>query len=180
MQLIKQLEASRDETLGFFSLPEDDLARTYGPGKWPVRYLLLHLSDSEAIFYDRVRRVLSEPRQVLWVYDQDAFAAGLEYSRLPLEVSRRVYESVREAIIYYAGQYYDSKRTARVRAQRDRGANAEAGIRQGRLTQRASPATRSEPRWVARQLSPEDFHEGNGHAVPLPAFARGADSCWPR
>jgi hypothetical protein len=109
MQLIRQLEETRDETLRFFSLAQDDLARTYGPGKWSVRYLLLHLSDSEAVFYDRVRRILSEPRQVLWVFDQDAFAAGLEYSRLPLEMSRRVYEAVRNALIYYAAQYYESK-----------------------------------------------------------------------
>ena len=109
MQLIKQLEETRDETLRFFSLPPEELSRTYGPDKWSVRYLLLHLSDSEAIFYDRVRRTLSEPRQVLWVYDQDAFAAGLDYSRVPLEMSRRVYEAVRNAIIYYADQYYESK-----------------------------------------------------------------------
>ena len=109
MQLIKQLEETRDETLRFFSLPPEELSRTYGPDKWSVRYLLLHLSDSEAIFYDRVRRTLSEPRQVLWVYDQDAFAAGLDYSRVPLEMSRRVYEAVRNAIIYYADQYYEPK-----------------------------------------------------------------------
>lgn len=109
MQLIKQLEETRDETLRFFGLREDDLARTYAPGKWPVRYILLHLADSETVLFDRIRRVLSEPRQVLWVYDQDAWAAGLDYARVPLDLSRRVYEAVRNAIIYYAGRYYESK-----------------------------------------------------------------------
>jgi hypothetical protein len=109
MQLIRALETTRDETLKYFSLDQPDLMRTYGPGKWSVRYILLHLSDSETVLFDRIRRVLSEPRQVLWVYDQDAWAKGLDYSQTPLDLSRRVYESVRNAIIYYAGKYYEQK-----------------------------------------------------------------------
>src|SRR5688500_7607113 len=109
MQLIKELEQTRDETLKYFALGEKDLARTYAPGKWSVRYVLLHLADSETVLFDRIRRTLSEPRQVLWVYDEAAWARGLDYSRVPLDISRRVYEAVRSAIIYYAGQYYEEK-----------------------------------------------------------------------
>ena len=39
--------------------------------------------------------------------DQDAWAKGLDYSRVPLDLSRQVYESVRNAIIYYAGVRYE-------------------------------------------------------------------------
>jgi hypothetical protein len=88
-------------------LGADDLARTYAPGKWPITYILHHLSDSETVFFDRIRRVLSEPRPVLWVMDQDAWAKGLDYSQVPLELSRRVYESVRNAIMYYAEGHYE-------------------------------------------------------------------------
>ena len=109
MRLIHDLEKTRDETLEYFALGEQDLGRTYAPGKWSVRYLLLHLADSETVLFDRIRRVLSEPRQVLWVYDQDAWARGLDYSRVPLELSARVYESVRNAIIYYANEFYEEK-----------------------------------------------------------------------
>jgi hypothetical protein len=109
MQLIRDLESTRDETLRYFSLDERDLMRTYGPGKWSVKFILLHLSDSETVLFDRIRRVLSEPRQVLWVFDQDAWAKGLDYSQVPLGISRRVYESVRNAIIYYAGMHYERK-----------------------------------------------------------------------
>jgi len=109
MQLIQELERTRDETLQYFSLGESDLARTYAPGKWSVRFLLHHLADSETVLFERIRRVLSEPRQVLWVFDQDAWAKGLDYSQVPLDISRRIYESVREAVIYYAGQSYESK-----------------------------------------------------------------------
>jgi DinB family protein len=109
MQLIRELETTRDETLKYFALDEGDLVRTYEPGKWPVRFILHHLSDSETVLFDRIRRVLSEPRQVLWVFDQDAWARGLDYSQVPLDLSRRVYESVRNAIIYYAGIHYERK-----------------------------------------------------------------------
>ena len=109
MQLIQELETTRDETLKYFSLDQRDLMRTYAPGKWSVRFILLHLADSETVLFDRIRRVLSEPRQVLWVFDQDAWAKGLDYSRVPLDISRRVYESVRNAIIYYAGIHYETQ-----------------------------------------------------------------------
>jgi hypothetical protein len=109
MDFIRQLEETRDQTLKFFALDDEELARTYAPGKWPVRFILLHLADSETVLFDRIRRILSEPRQVLWVFDQDAWAKGLDYSRVPLDISCRVYESVRNAIIYYAGLYYEQK-----------------------------------------------------------------------
>ena len=109
MDLIQRLEETRDQTLKLYTLGDDDLARTYAPGKWSVRFLLLHLADSETVLYDRIRRVLSEPRQVLWVYDQDAFAKGLDYSRVPLDLYAKVYESVRNAIIHYAGLYYEQR-----------------------------------------------------------------------
>jgi hypothetical protein len=107
--LIHRLEQTRDETLNLFALGDSDLARTYAPGKWSVRFILLHLADAETVLFDRIRRILSEPRQVLWVFDQDAWAKGLDYSSVPLEMSARVYESVRNAVIYYAGLHYEGK-----------------------------------------------------------------------
>lgn len=107
MQLIRDLERTRDETLSYFTLPAEDLARTYGPGKWNVRYLLHHLVDSETVLYYRIRRVLSEPRQVIWYYDQAAWAERLNYAEVPLDLMRPVYESSRAAIIYYAGRHFE-------------------------------------------------------------------------
>ena len=106
-QLIRALERTRDETLKHFSLGEVDLARSYGPGKWPVRFLLHHLADSEAVLLERIKRVISEPRQVLLVYDQDAWARGLDYGRLPLDLSKRLYQAARAAAIFLAGLHYE-------------------------------------------------------------------------
>ena len=107
--LIHELKRTQEETLKYFNLNDADLARTYGPGKWPVRYLLHHLADSETVLYDRICRIVSEPRQVLWVYDESAWSTGLDYSRRPLALARPVYESLRNTIIYYAGEHYDSR-----------------------------------------------------------------------
>src|SRR5258706_13813744 len=88
MNLIRELERTRDETLQCFALDQRELGRSYAPGKWPVGHILHHLSDSETVFFDRIRRVLSEPRPVVWVMDQDAWAKGLDYARVPLVISR--------------------------------------------------------------------------------------------
>lgn len=105
--LIRELERTRDETVGYFSLADADLARTYGVGKWSVRFILHHLADSETVFLYRIRRVVSEPHQVIWVYDQDAWAKGLDYGHLPLDTSQRLYEPTRAAIIYHVGTQYE-------------------------------------------------------------------------
>ena len=105
--LIGELERTRDETLGYYALDDAELALSYGPGKWSVRFILHHLADSETVLFDRIRRVISEPRQVIWYYDEAAWAKGLDYGTLPLEISRRIYEPVRAAIIHYADQHYE-------------------------------------------------------------------------
>lgn len=108
MDIINRLEETRDQTLRYFDLGEDQLERTYGPGKWPVRFILHHLADAETVLFDRIRRVLSEPRQVIWAFDQDAWAKGLGYARQPLELSRRIYDAVRSGVIYQARDQYET------------------------------------------------------------------------
>ena len=107
MQIIDTLESTRARTLEYFDLPDDRLALTYGPGKWSVRFVLHHLADAETVLFDRIRRVISEPRPVVWAFDQDAWAAGLDYADVPLDMSRRIYDAVRAGIIHYAERHYD-------------------------------------------------------------------------
>ncbi len=107
-ELVRQLEATRDETLGFFALGEHALDQTYGPGKWSIRYILHHLADAETVLYERIRRVLDEPPQMLMVFDQEAWARELDYSRMPLDISRDVYAAVRKAVIHLAGLRYET------------------------------------------------------------------------
>jgi len=107
MQIIDALNATREETVPFFALGDADLARTYTPGKWSVRYLLHHIADAETVLFERIRRVLSEGRRVIWAFDQDAWARALDYSTRPLALSRDLYLSARAGVIHYAALHYN-------------------------------------------------------------------------
>lgn len=107
-QLLALLKETRRETLALFELAEPQLSATYAPGKWNVRYMLHHLADSEMVLYDRIRRVLAEPKQtVVWAFDQDAWAA-VDYDQTPLSLSRDLYAAVRALVLRRAEQFYDS------------------------------------------------------------------------
>ena len=106
MDTIDRLEATKVKTLAYYDLGDDQLEQTYEPGKWTVRYLLHHLADAETVLYDRIRRVISEPRPVVWAFDQDAWAQGLNYARQPLALSRSIFKAARTGVIYQAQQHY--------------------------------------------------------------------------
>jgi hypothetical protein len=108
MRILEALDATRDETLRCYQLGERQLAATYAPGKWSVRFLLHHLADSEAVLSERIRRVLCEGRRVLWAMDQDAWARHLDYATMPLGLSRDIFAAHRAGIRHLAGAYYDS------------------------------------------------------------------------
>jgi hypothetical protein len=107
MRLLDEFERTKAHTLRCFDLGVADLEKTYGPGKWSIRFILHHLADSESVLFYRIRRVIGEPKQVIWVYDQDAWAKHLDYATVPLELSRRIYESSRDGIMHYARRHYE-------------------------------------------------------------------------
>lgn len=106
MQILEDLSRTHSETEKLFTLTAEKLDLTYGPGKWSVRYLLHHLADAETVLYDRIRRTISKPGQVVWGFDQDAWANALDYDNKPLALSEAVYTSCRAGIIYLAKQAY--------------------------------------------------------------------------
>ena len=106
MDILLKLEDTKRQTLQYFDLPETDLEKSYAPGKWCIKELLHHLADAETVLYDRIRRIVSEPRQVLWAFDQDAWCAHLHYREMPLAINKAIYASVRDGIIHCTRQYY--------------------------------------------------------------------------
>ncbi|MBT8219574.1 MAG: DinB family protein [Bacteroidia bacterium] len=106
--IIQELLRTKAATLGYFELEGADMERTYSPGKWTIRQILLHLVDAETVLYDRIRRGIANPGQVVWGFDQDLWAEGLEYKSLPIEEARATYEAIRNNIITLARRYYQS------------------------------------------------------------------------
>lgn len=106
MEIIEGLKETESQTLSYFDLSEEHLARTYAPGKWTVRQLLHHITDADTVLYDRIRRTISNPGQVIWAFDQDLWAKGLNYRTFPLEVNKAIYVATRAAVIHLAQQHY--------------------------------------------------------------------------
>ena len=77
--LINLLKTTQEKTLGYSNLSEKYLLRTYGTGKWNIKQILIHLSDAESILHNRLKRIISNPNQVIWAYDQDQWENVLQY-----------------------------------------------------------------------------------------------------
>jgi hypothetical protein len=58
---------------------EEDFAPA--PGKWTVRQIVAHLADAELVVGHRFRQLIAEDNPTLVAFDQDAWAARLDYSR---------------------------------------------------------------------------------------------------
>ena len=58
-------------------LTREDLTARPGPGKWSILELVLHLTDSDAISIDRMKRMLTEGNPPLLYADESAYVEGL-------------------------------------------------------------------------------------------------------
>jgi len=101
------LSATKDQTLKFFDLSEEQLSRTYGAGKWSIKQILHHLTDSELIFHERLKRIIAEPKQVIWAYNQELWNDVFNYEHEPLGNKKAVYELCRDMNYTLAEKYFD-------------------------------------------------------------------------
>jgi len=108
MELINQLNLTKERTLKYFDLSDHELMKTYAEGKWNVRQILHHLADAETVLYDRIRRGIAKPNQVIWAFAQDEWADKLQYNQVPLYLNKNIYSSVRSSVIYFAQEYYET------------------------------------------------------------------------
>ncbi len=106
MDIVTLLKNTRQETEGFFDLPHHSLSKAYAEGKWNIKKILVHLADAESILHERLKRVIAEPKQVIWAFDQDLWCNNLDYEIFPLELSKSLYLANRQSVIYLAKNYY--------------------------------------------------------------------------
>lgn len=108
MGLINELTNTKNETEKYFDLSEEDLAKTYAQGKWTIKQILVHLADADSVLLDRIKRVISEPKQVIWAFDQDLWSENMDYKNFPLAISKAVYLANRQMVIHLAEKYYET------------------------------------------------------------------------
>ncbi len=69
------------------------LSRSYAPGKWSARQLLVHLTQTELAFGVRARMALTTDDYVVQPFDQDRWLAG--ESTVEAAVAMAAYEGMR-------------------------------------------------------------------------------------
>lgn len=71
-----------------------DIDRPLGPGKWSVRQVLAHLTDTEIAFGFRLRQAVAETGHVIQPFDQEKWAAG--YASADAEMALSLFSLLRK------------------------------------------------------------------------------------
>jgi hypothetical protein len=98
-QAVQRLTKDLREVLKFFGKPAAVQKRAYAPGKWTMREILLHLSDTEAVYLDRLRRLAAEDHAILQAFDQDKWADRLFYKTRDMKLAKQQFLTARACVI---------------------------------------------------------------------------------
>ena len=75
--------------------PRDSLTAHPIPGKWSAAEIVHHLADSETTSALRLRRLLVEDHPLIQGYDQEAFAARLNYNNRDMAPALEAFRGAR-------------------------------------------------------------------------------------
>ncbi|MBW7905989.1 MAG: DinB family protein [Phycisphaerae bacterium] len=67
------------------------------PGTWSIRQIVLHLTDSELVDADRIKRLIAEDNALLIGYNENRFAARLQYPRRDVAAAAGLFRQLRQA-----------------------------------------------------------------------------------
>lgn len=109
MELNAQLKATKKQILPYFELSAENLSKSYGPNKWNIRQILVHLTDAESVLLQRIKRTIANPGQHIPAFDQDKWCVALEYDHFPLHIAAALFAANRDSIIYLAERFYLEK-----------------------------------------------------------------------
>jgi DinB superfamily len=74
-------------------LGEEGFSRSYGPGKWTAREILVHLADAELTIGFRLRQALAQQNHTVQAFDQDVWAR--RYASYDARLAARTFGAVR-------------------------------------------------------------------------------------
>ena len=97
---IAALELQLDEVPTLFHpLDAAKQAYRYAPGKWSLKELVNHITDTERIFAYRAMRIARNDKTALPGFDQDPFIEGSEADRVEWDALLNEFELVRKSSI---------------------------------------------------------------------------------
>jgi hypothetical protein len=106
-ELLKLLISTKEKTIKFFDLIDEELEKTYSNDKWNVREILHHLTDTEILFQGRLKKIIAEPKQVIWAFNQDDWNVAFNYKNEPLKDKKQVFELCRDLNYELIDKFYD-------------------------------------------------------------------------
>ena len=106
-EILKLLDDTQTATLRYFDLKEEELLKNYGEGKWNIRQILHHLTDVEYMLHSRLKKIIAEPRQVVWAFDPDEWNRAFDYSYASLDGKKQLYLIFRQMNYELTENYFD-------------------------------------------------------------------------
>lgn len=99
-RLLYQMQQN-NETLNelIAALPEEQLNKGYAAGKWTLKELIVHITDTERIFAYRALCIARGEQGMLPGFDENAYAAASNAQSRSIENIMVEYNSVRQASI---------------------------------------------------------------------------------
>lgn len=76
-------------------LTEEQMQYVPAPGEWSIQMIIVHLADSEAVGYWRLRKTIAEPDSMLPVYDEATWAERLSYQTQERELALTLFAALR-------------------------------------------------------------------------------------
>lgn len=107
LEILKLLQETKLFTIECFDLSDQDLKKTYGAGKWNIRQILHHLTDVEYLFIGRLKKIIAEPKQVIWAFNQDDWNNAFDYLNAPLNGKKELYSISRDMNYQLIENYYE-------------------------------------------------------------------------
>ncbi|WP_294276160.1 DinB family protein [uncultured Chryseobacterium sp.] len=95
---VKELQTSGEKTVAFYSkLSEEQSHFAYAEGKWTLKELLLHLSDTERIFQYRILAIGRGDKNELPGFDEELYASQSFANERHLDSLLEEYQLIRKS-----------------------------------------------------------------------------------
>ncbi len=96
----EMLSKQRTDTLTLLSsLPEESAARAYAPGKWTLKEVVGHMTDTERVMSYRMLCIARGESTALPGFSQDSYVSSANFNRLPWEQLQTDFDKVRSATL---------------------------------------------------------------------------------